>query len=93
MAEIYGSSVDLGTMHIVTARDDGKGNIIYNTMRDCYRELPYDPEFEDTLKNQHSHYVRDDQRLYVLGNDAYLQAGMAEFAADIKGKRKFSRGR
>lgn len=81
---ICASSVDAGTMFLQSARDDGKGNILYNTVRDCYREIPYDSEFEDTLKTQGAHYVRDDQKLYVLGNDAYLQAGMAEFGADLK---------
>jgi len=82
---IYACALDLGTMFLQSAREDGKGNIVYNTVRDCYRELPYDPEFEDTLKSQGAHYVRNEDRLYVLGNDAYLQAGMAEFGADAQG--------
>lgn len=80
--EVKACSIDIGTMFLVSARDDGHGKVVYNTIRDCYRELPYDSEFEDTLKAQGAHYVRDHDRLYVLGNDAYLQAGMAEFGAD-----------
>lgn len=80
---IYASAIDLGTMFLQSARDDGKGNIVYNTVRDCYRQIDFDQEFEDTLKSQGAHYVKDDKYIYVLGNDAYLQAGMAEFGADV----------
>jgi len=84
MAEIQATSLDLGTMFLQSARDDGKGGIVFNTVRDCFRELPYDAEFEDTLHNQGAHYIKADGKLYVLGNDAYLQAGMAEFGAELK---------
>jgi hypothetical protein len=84
MNQIYACGVDLGTAFLQTARDGHDGNVVYNTIRDCFRELPYDSEFEDTLKAQGAHYVKDDEKLYVLGNDAFLQAGMAEFGAEIK---------
>jgi len=77
-------AIDLGTMFLQSARDDGKGQIVYNTVRDCYRELAYDPEFESTLQAQGAHFLRAEDKLYVLGNDAYLQAGMAEFGAGFK---------
>lgn len=84
MPEILACALDIGTMFLQSVRDDGNGGLVYNTVRDCFRELDYDPEFEDTLKTQGSHYVKCDNKLYVLGNDAYLQAGMAEFGADLK---------
>lgn len=82
--KVYAAGLDIGTMFLQAARDDGKGGIVYTTVRDCFRELDYAEEFEDTLKSQGAHYVKDGKKLYVLGNDAYLQAGMAEFGADIK---------
>jgi len=84
MSEILAASLDLGTMFLQSARDDGKGGVLFNTVRDCFRELEYDPEFEDTLHTQGAHYIKADNKLYVLGNDAYLQAGMAEFGASLK---------
>lgn len=83
MSEICAAGVDIGTMFLQSARDDGAGNVVYNTVRDCYREISYDQEFEDTLKSQCAHYLRDDKAIYVLGDDAYLQAGMAEFGAEL----------
>jgi len=82
--KVCAGGLDLGTMFLQSAREDGNGKIVFNTIRDCFRELPFDSEFEDTLKSQGAHYVRDHDQLYVLGNDAYLQAGMAEFGADQK---------
>jgi len=82
MSEICAAGIDLGTMFLQSARDNN-GQITYNTVRDCYREISYDQEFEDTLKAQCAHYLRDDKAIYVLGDDAYLQAGMAEFGAEI----------
>jgi len=32
---------------LAVGRDDGKGGIIYTEVRDCYREIEYDEEFED----------------------------------------------
>jgi len=83
MNDIHALGLDLGTMFIQSARDDGNGNVVYNTVRDCYRQIDFDQEFEDTLKSQDARYVKDDKYIYVLGNDAYLQAGMAEFGADM----------
>lgn len=72
-------------MFLVTCRDDQDGKIQYNTVRDCYRVIDYDEEFEDTLKSQGAAYVRDKDKLYVLGSSAYVQAGMAEFGAGQTG--------
>lgn len=75
------AALDIGTMWLQGERDDGNGKVVYNTIRDCYLELPYEEEFEDILKNQGVHYIRDGGKIYILGDDAYRQAGMAEFAA------------
>ena len=82
MSQIFAAGIDLGTMFLQSARDNA-GQVTYNTVRDCYREIMYDQEFEDTLKAQCAHYLRDDKSIFVLGDDAYLQAGMAEFGAEI----------
>jgi hypothetical protein len=85
MRKIYACGSDVGTMFIESAREAEDGKIVYNTVRDCYRVIPYDEEFKDTLKSQSVHYVHDDDKIYVLGNDAFLQAGMAEFGAEQSG--------
>lgn len=85
MERPFAASLDLGTMFLQSARDKDETGVVYNTVRDCYRSIPYDEEFEDTLKAQGAHYVRDNHHIYVLGNDAYLQAGMAEFGASQSG--------
>lgn len=82
--EIFACGADYGTAFFVSARDDGEGNVSFNTVRDCFRELPYDSEFESILKEQGSHYLSSEDRLYVIGNSAFVQAGMAEFGADLK---------
>lgn len=75
------ASLDLGTMFLQVARDNAEGKIQYNTVRDCYRVIEYDEEFEDTLKSQGVHYITGGGKIYVLGNDAFVQSGMAEFGA------------
>lgn len=82
--KIYAAALDIGTMFLQSAREDKNCDIVYNEVRDCYRELEFDPEFEETLKNQNVPYVKDDRKIYVLGNAAYSQARMAEFGADIR---------
>lgn len=74
--------LDIGTAFIQCERDDLSGNgAISTTVRDCYLELPYEEDFEETLKTQGIHYIRDDKSIYVLGEDAFRQAGMSEFSA------------
>jgi len=85
MSEIYAAGNDLGTMFLQSIRDDGKGGIAATEVRNCYREMPYAEEFEDQMKQNASHFIRDGEKLYVLGNEAYIQAGMAEMGADILG--------
>jgi hypothetical protein len=82
--QIFASALDIGTMFLQSAREDKDGQIVFNEVRDCYRELEYDTEFEDTLRNQNVPYVKDERKIYVLGNAAYSQARMAEFGADIR---------
>jgi hypothetical protein len=68
-------------MFLQAARDySGDGQVVYTTVRDCYLELPHDDECEEVLRTQGVHYIRDGSKIYVLGEDAYTQAGMAEFA-------------
>lgn len=81
METIYQAALDLGTMWLQSARNDGKGAITYTQIRDAYCEMPYDSEIEDVLKEQNVHFLKDGQKLYVLGEDAYRQCSMAEFAS------------
>lgn len=81
---IAAAAIDLGTMFLQSARDGEDGGGVYNTVRDCFRDIEYDPDFEDALKSQGAHYVKADNKLFVLGDDAYMQAGMAEFGANLK---------
>lgn len=83
MSDVYAAGLDIGTMFLQSARDDGKGGIVLTEVRDCYREIDYAEEFEDQLKSQGAHYVKEGQKLYILGNQAYIQAGMAEVGASI----------
>jgi hypothetical protein len=82
--KVCAAGLDLGTMFLQSARDGADGVGVYNTVRDCFRDIDYDPDFEDALKSQKAHYVKADNRLFVLGDDAYMQAGMAEFGANLK---------
>jgi hypothetical protein len=88
MSDIYACGLDLGTMFLQSMRDDGKGNIVSTTVRDCFREIDFAEEFEETLKAQKVAYLKSADKIYVLGNDAYLQAGMAEFAASGGGLQR-----
>jgi hypothetical protein len=76
---VYAAGEDIGTMWIQTARDDGKGGITYNSTRDAYCEMPHDDEMESVLKEQGIHFIKEGQKIYVLGEDAYRQCSMAEF--------------
>jgi len=84
MGKVNAVGLDIGTMFLQSAREGEKDGVLFNTVRDCYRELEYDAEFEDTLHTQGAHYIKANGKLYVLGDDAYLQAGMAEFGAELK---------
>ena len=81
MTEISGAGLDIGTMWISSMRDDSKGNLVCTQIRDCYRSLPFMEEFEDQMKQQGSHYIKDGNKLYVIGNEAYVQSAMAEFGS------------
>jgi hypothetical protein len=81
----HACAIDLGTMWLQSARDDAEGKIRYNTVRDCYRVIDHDEEFEDTLKAQGAQYIVGEGKIYILGTDAYMQAGMAEFGEEQKG--------
>ena len=86
MSESYACSLDLGTMNLCSSRDSDDGKeVITNSIRDCYREIPYLAEFETALREQNAAYMRDGKNLYVLGDDAYLQASMVEFAQGQSG--------
>ncbi len=85
MGEIFAAGLDIGTMFLQSAREDGKGNILYTTVRDCYREVEYAEDFEEALKAQNQQYIKSEDKLYVLGNDAYLQAGMADLGNSLSG--------
>jgi hypothetical protein len=85
MQNDYACGHDIGTVFLQCARDNKDGKIQYNTVRDCYRVIDHVEEFEDTLKSQGAHYVVGEEKIYVLGSDAYVQAGMAEFGAGQSG--------
>ena len=82
MAEISACGCDIGTAFLQCERDnlDGSGTVS-TTVRDCFSELEHDDDLEDTLKSQKIHYVKDDKKMYILGEDAFRQAGMSEFAS------------
>jgi hypothetical protein len=82
MADIPAVGLDIGTAYIQCERDNKEGTgVVSTTVRDCYCELPYEEDFEDVLKGQGVHYIKDEKRLYILGEDAFKQAGMSEFTA------------
>jgi len=85
MGQVPAAAIDVGTMFLQSARDGKGDDIVYNTIRDCYREIEYAEEFEENLRAHGTQYIRDGERLYVLGDDALIQAGMAEFAAAASG--------
>lgn len=89
MAESLAAGLDIGTMFLQSVRDDGKGGLVLTEVRDCYREIDYAEEFEDQLKAQNAHFLKEGQKLYILGNQAYIQAGMAEVGASLKDGAEF----
>jgi hypothetical protein len=82
---VSAAALDLGTMFLQGMRDsvDGKG-IVSTQVRDCYREVPFVEEFEDQLKQQQCQYIKEGDKIYVLGDQAYIQAGMAEISSELK---------
>jgi hypothetical protein len=70
-------------MWLQSARSNDNGSVTYTSVRDAYCEMPKDSEIEDVLKEQGVHYIKDGQKLYILGEDAYRQCSMAEFAAKV----------
>lgn len=78
MAEIFATGQDCGTMNLVAVRDDNNGGFVLNEVRNCYRELEEDDELEIQLASSGTHFIKSDNRIYILGNDALANAKMAE---------------
>lgn len=73
-----GVGLDLGTMNIVAARDDGK--VSTRRIRDAFIDLPR--EHEKMLKLSKVSFIRKDEALIIVGDAAYSMANM--FSREVR---------
>lgn len=81
-----GIGLDIGTMNIVSARQNGNGQIEVQRIRDAFLDL--DPDAKRSLKLSKVDYIEKDGALIVIGDSALTMANLFKREA----RRPLSRG-
>ena len=81
-----GVGLDLGTMNVVSARQDSAGKVVTQRVRDAFIDL--DLEAKKSLKMSKVSYVEKDGMLIVLGDSALTMANL--FKREVR--RPLARG-
>lgn len=71
-----GRGLDVGTANLVAARMDEEGGIEFFPARNAFLDVPEDPYTLKMLKGQGVPYIKRENRLYVIGEDAFELANI-----------------
>ncbi|MBK9973547.1 MAG: hypothetical protein IPP14_02035 [Planctomycetes bacterium] len=71
-----GRGLDVGTANLVAARMDEEGGIEFFPARNAFLDVPEDPYTLKMLKSQGVPYIKRENRLYVIGEDAFELANI-----------------
>lgn len=68
--------VDVGTAFFQVAEKAADNMINHQTVRNAFVEMNVDGDIEDTLKRNSWNYIKDGNKFYIVGEDAYKVARM-----------------
>jgi len=71
-----GRGLDVGTANLVASRMDEEGGIEFFPARNAFLDVPEDPYTLKMLKGQGVPYIKRENRLYVIGEDAFELANI-----------------
>jgi len=69
-----GCAIDIGTMNLVSARQNQQGKVVTKSIRDCFLDL--EPDAKKTLKLSRVPYTEQAGQLVVLGEAAFRFASL-----------------
>ncbi|MBP9891465.1 MAG: hypothetical protein KBG84_06120 [Planctomycetes bacterium] len=71
-----GRGLDVGTANLVASRMDAEGGIEFFPARNAFLDVPEDPYTLKMLKSQGVPYIKRENKLYVIGQDAFELANI-----------------
>lgn len=71
-----GRGLDVGTANLVAARMDEEGSIEFFPARNAFLDVPEDPYTLKMLKGQGVPYIKRDNKLFIIGEDAFELANI-----------------
>ncbi|MEE9311570.1 MAG: hypothetical protein V3V10_04080, partial [Planctomycetota bacterium] len=71
-----GRGLDVGTANLVASRMDEEGSIEFFPARNAFLDVPEDPYTLKMLKGQGVPYIKRENKLFILGEDAFELANI-----------------
>lgn len=71
-----GRGLDVGTANLVAARMDEEGSIEFFPARNAFLDVPEDPYTLKMLKGQGVPYIKRENKLFIIGEDAFELANI-----------------
>jgi hypothetical protein len=71
-----GRGLDVGTANLVASRMDEEGGIEYFPARNAFLDVPEDPYTLKMLKGQGVPYIKRENKLFIIGEDAFELANI-----------------
>lgn len=71
-----GRGLDVGTANLVASRMDEEGGIEFFPARNSFLDVPEDPYTLKMLKGQGVPYIKRDNKLFIIGEDAFELANI-----------------
>jgi len=72
----YGKGLDIGTVNLVAAEQNEKGDVALRLKRNVFMDVPIDVPTKSMLTKLNVPYVIQNKRMYVLGDDAFKLANV-----------------
>lgn len=72
----YGKGLDVGTVNLVAAEQNEKGEIVLRLKRNAFIDVPIDPYTKSMLTRLNVPYVVQHKKMYVLGDHAFELANV-----------------
>ncbi|MBI2898659.1 MAG: cell division FtsA domain-containing protein [Planctomycetes bacterium] len=72
----YGKGLDIGTVNLVAAEQNEKGEVVLRLKRNVFMDVPMDVPTKNMLTKLNVPYVVQNKRMYVLGDHAFELANV-----------------
>jgi hypothetical protein len=72
----YGKGLDVGTVNLVAAEQNAKGEVILRLKRNAFIDVPVDAYTKNMLTRLNVPYVIQNKKMYVLGDHAFELANV-----------------